>query len=166
MLRQKLLIYTKIYTKPPIYIWHIGMICLLCMVPIANAQIYKWVDKDGTVHYSQEKPSAEVASHDVITIKKSPQFDNTKALEALRTQQKEHAELRDARIEAKTAAKKQKEVAKARQELCQQSKARLADYSYPRINIEDADGNVTRLTEEKRQEEIARSQESIKEHCG
>ena len=167
MLRQKL----SIYTKSPLYTWSICRpiciaICLFCIVPIANAQIYKWVDKDGTVHYSQEKPPAEIASEDVLTLKAPAKFDSTEALEALENQQKEHAELSEARVEEKTAAKEQKEAEQARQQRCEQSKARLASYLHPRVRVEDADGNVKKLGEEERQAEIAKSNEYIKEHCG
>lgn len=33
-------------------------VALLLLAPLANAQVYKWTDSSGTVHYSQEAPPA------------------------------------------------------------------------------------------------------------
>lgn len=144
--------------KLPIYTW----IYLLSIVPIANAQIYKWVDTEGNIHYTQEKPPAGIKGE---VVKAPPKTDSTEALAALENQQKKFDELREARITAKEEAKKKKEEEDAKKARCEQSKARLASYLRPRVNIKDEDGNVIRATEERRQEEIAKSNDYIKEHC-
>jgi hypothetical protein len=33
------------------------LLCSLAVVGVAQAQVYRWVDKDGKVHYSQQKPA-------------------------------------------------------------------------------------------------------------
>lgn len=145
--------------KLPQYIW----IYLFFITPIANAQIYKWVDAEGTVHYTQEKPPAEIENEIIQALIK---IDNTEALNRLEKQKENVDALRDARITAQTDAKKKKEEGELQKANCEKSKARLKSYLRPRVNVKDQDGNVIRATEERRQEEIARSKKAIQDHCG
>ena len=47
----------------------LGLIALLLMSATADAKMYKWVDDEGNVHYSQTKPDADT---EVQTIKPPP----------------------------------------------------------------------------------------------
>lgn len=38
-------------------IWIAGL-CMLLMAPLCRAEIYKWVDENGTTHFSDSKPGA------------------------------------------------------------------------------------------------------------
>ncbi|WP_266158172.1 DUF4124 domain-containing protein [Dyella silvatica] len=40
-------------------------VALLLLAPLATAQVYKWTDSSGTVHYSQEAPPAGIRAQTV-----------------------------------------------------------------------------------------------------
>ncbi|MCF7982395.1 MAG: DUF4124 domain-containing protein, partial [Pseudomonadales bacterium] len=48
-----------------------GLIILLLLVPVAQAQVYKWVDDNGKIHYSDEKPQGQQALEEEVEIKNS-----------------------------------------------------------------------------------------------
>ena len=143
----------------------ISFLCLLGFMSMhAQAEMYKWVDKDGNVHYSQSKPPD--ADIKVETIKPPPPpasaemaqkqlNEREQMLEDLAGERKETAEQ-----QGKAAAEAKEKAAK-----CQQARERLASYERPRVNMKQADGSMRVLSEEQRQAEIAKSKTYIKELC-
>ncbi len=56
----------------------IFLICF-CVAPLSHAKIYKWVDKHGVTHYSQQKPVAQKAEK----LKLRPQPSSVKTAEEI-----------------------------------------------------------------------------------
>ncbi len=48
-----------------------GLIILLLLMPVAQAQVYKWVDDNGKIHYSDEKPQGQQVLEEEVEIKNS-----------------------------------------------------------------------------------------------
>jgi hypothetical protein len=103
------------------------------------AQMYKWVDAEGTVHYSDQPPPAQGAKQQRTLPKPraaapatAPAGDGTQAAAAPnrpKTPAEQEMEFRKRRLEAAEAeAKRQQEAeaAKEKQRNCDQAKARVA----------------------------------------
>lgn len=118
----------------------------------AFAGLYKWVDDEGNVHYSQKRP----ANQQFERLKAPPAApDNDKSL----YQSNEPTSTTDETIAAETAKNK-----KIREENCTQAKKSLSDYQIYR-RIRDEDGNVTVLDDKVRATQIKRAKEAIRSYC-
>ncbi len=139
-----------------------GVVLLACLSAPVMAEIYKWVDAEGNVHYTQNPPPDGV---EAALIKPPPRVDAAAAEEAL----KEKLEGIDSRADArrKQAAEQQQADAKmkARERRCADAKRRRDSYRAPRVNAIAKDGTYTRLPEEQRLSELKKTNDYISEHC-
>lgn len=125
--------------------------------------IYKWVDSEGNVQYTQEKPPDADAEYTLI--KPFSPINTEQAQKDLKAQQDLVDNLRNQRHKEKDEKQAATED-KARQLAnCEKAKARLASYTKPRVKFLQEDGTRVRATEEERQQQIKKSQEMIKEFC-
>ncbi|MDQ3562890.1 MAG: DUF4124 domain-containing protein [Pseudomonadota bacterium] len=127
------------------------------------AEMYKWIDDEGQVQYSQSPPPGRPAE----TIKPPPKVDSKAAREKLK-QQLQDFELRgDKRQEQAEADQKTQEQAGERKAACDTARERLAKLEgKPRILQYAEDGSSKRLTEEERQADIAEARKQVEKHCG
>ena len=128
----------------------------------AFAAMYKWVDEDGNVQYTQTPPPAGIQAE---TIKPPPQVDTGAALKELEAQQEKANELRETRLESAEKEAQANQDMELRRKNCEMARARLASYEQPMVKFVQEDGSRVRATEEERQAEIAKSQDMIKEWC-
>ena len=128
------------------------------------ADVYKWIDEDGQVHYSQQPPPGQQA--EMIKAPPPPAIDPAKAQQEIDTliEQQKADELAS---EDKTIqAGKEQERANQLKANCQAAKRNLKAYQdNPGRRLMDDKGNVTRPTEEERQQKIRESQQKVKEFC-
>jgi hypothetical protein len=131
----------------------------------ASAAMYKWVDKNGRVVYSDQPPPPDVKSE---IVKPPPPPANPNAAQ----------ELADKQLELKMKEKKQAEAAKAdevkraeterRRETCQQARAQLrgmlAAGNRPLVRYNDK-GEMIALDEAARLAAIENQQQTIREFC-
>lgn len=125
------------------------------------AGVYKWVDENGVVHYSEIKPLDYEAEN------LRPRSDGTtdeearRKLEALidRAQDKDVGPTPDDRQQALTRASRRKENCDTARE-----NLRLLE-SGVRIRANDADGNAYFLDDEARQTKLAETQSQIQANC-
>ena len=142
------------------------LLCVTLGVALASpgllAEMYKWVDDQGQVQYSQSPPLGRPAQ----TIKPPPKVDSKAAREKLK-QQLQDFELRgDKRQEQAEADQKTKEQAGERKAACEAARDKLTRLeSNPRILRVEKDESRTRLTEEERQAAIVEARKKIEEHC-
>lgn len=116
------------------------------------AGLYKWVDDEGNVHYSQKRP----ANQQFERLKAPPPApENDKPL----YQSNEPTSTTDETIAAETAKNK-----KIREENCAQAKKSLSDYQIHR-RIRDKDGNVTFIDDNVRAAQIKGAKEAIRGYC-
>lgn len=130
--------------------------------PNIFAGMYKWVDEEGNVQYTQTPPPAGIEAE---TIKPPPKVDTGAALKELEAQQEKAAELRESRLEQAEKEAQARQELELRKKNCELAKARLASYERPMVKFVQEDGTRVRATEEERQAEIVKSQEMIKEWC-
>jgi len=144
---------------------HFCFALLLSLVSIsACAEIYKWVDDAGITHFAESPPAAD---HPVETITPPPAPASSEIaqeeIDALIAQQQEQDK---ARQQAQQEAEQLAEQAAIKKENCRLAQHNLNSYqNNPGRRVTDADGNVTRMIEEERQQKIKEFQQQVKEFC-
>ena len=150
------------------FIHYLRYSCLTFMIVLfttaTSADVYKWVDKDGQTHYSQQVPRDQQA--DLIKTPPPPSIDPAEAqkkIDALIEQQQQNDQ---ALKEQRNQAQQETEKAAQKKENCRIAQQNLQQYKdNPGRRVVDADGNVTRLSEEDRQQKIQQLQQNVKEYC-
>ncbi|MDH5358034.1 MAG: DUF4124 domain-containing protein [Gammaproteobacteria bacterium] len=150
------------------FIHYLQYSCLTFVIVLfaatTSADVYKWVDKDGQTHYSQQAPSNQQA--DLIKTPPPPTIGPTEAqqqIDALIEQQKENDQ---AATEKRNQARQEAEKIAQKKENCRIAQQNLQQYmDNPGRRIVDEDGNVTRLPEEERQQKIKQLHIDVKEYC-
>lgn len=118
----------------------------------ASAGLYKWVDSDGNVHYSQKRP----ANQQFERLKApAPAPDNAKPLYKSGT---------PATKEGKTAAAETAKNKEIRAKNCTQAKKSLSNYQLHR-RMRDKDGNVTIIDDKVRASQIENAKKAITNYC-
>lgn len=154
----------------------ISLMVLLMMFGInAYAEINKWVDENGRVHYSDQPPPVSIKTRKLRASSGSmgsPEASGETASSepaAPKTIAEREAELRKAQQAKKEAADKAaKEQAdeEASKDYCDQAKLSLkALQEGMRISQIDATGERSYLDDEQRQQRIAKTQQDISRHC-
>ena len=138
-------------------------ISLFLIAPSSATVIYKWVDKDGVTHYSQQIPentehqskSKKLYSEDI-----EPQLIGTVA-PSVRTEENQQSQ---AQQDAAKINEHDKEQAK---EICKNAEYNLNILeTHSRLNRKDKEtGEVTSITAEQRQERIKQQKQRIKLFC-
>lgn len=140
-----------------------AFVVLFCAT-IAFADVYKWVDEHGETHYSQLPPANQPA--DIIKAPPPPAIDPSKAQEKIDQLIMEQAEDARAREEKQQQLKQNAAQEATRKENCKKAKHNLQQYQdNPGRRVMDAEGNVTRIKEEDRQQKIKDFQKSVNEFC-
>ena len=148
---------------PNLCIFLIGMLLTLA----APAEIYKWVDDEGKVHYGEKPPNTNTEKAvETIKIKEDDvSTDDTKrANEAFKKKSKSLDENRKKRKKEKLAKKKKASEQAEKEMACEAAKALLAFYSAPRAAITDG-GEYTWLEEEEKQAEIIKIKAQMEKVC-
>ena len=118
----------------------------------AFAGLYKWVDEEGNVHYSQKRPANQQSER----LKAPPPApDNAKPLYKPGT---------PSNTANKTVAAETAKNEKIRAENCARAKKSLANSQIHR-RMRDKDGNVTVIDDKVRASNIKKAQEAIAAYC-
>lgn len=132
---------------------------------VAATKVYKWVDKDGNIHYSEQKPVNQEA--DTLRIK-----EHKPAPPAAETQQaQDDSETVDDEQAAQQRAEAEQSLAAAdrvnQQKLCQQAKAnRDALNASVRVSrIDPETGEQVRMSDDERVKALQKAQQTIKKYC-
>jgi hypothetical protein len=137
----------------------ISTVLALALGTLAQAATYKWVDKDGHVHYSQQPPAD--ANYERLNIRtQQPSSSSAPA-------PTQSAPAASGTTDNRGSAVIKEEVAKGeeqRQKNCEQAKKSLELYTVYR-RVRDKDGNVVYLDDNERAKRIADSKAAIKEFC-
>jgi len=144
----------------------IATLALLTTPAMAEEEIYRWVDKDGVVHFENRPEGHEET--ELVNIKKAPGHDSQSnpdpASPYTADPQPSHAQKqRDERAQSrKEAAEKQKEM----DVLCKNNRERVAKLEpVVRVMYEQDDGSVIRMDDNDRLEKLAESKAFIAENC-
>ncbi len=126
-----------------------------------QAEIYKWTDKQGVQHYSEQPPAS--SNYEKVKPSYAP------AVVPPAAQPKDQSQGDPKKTDPDRAQQEQKykeEAARVRQQNCETVQQRLADLeSSPRITIKDTDGTLKRLSDDEREAKITDAQELIKKYC-
>ena len=148
----------------------IALSCLALGTGLAQAQaMYKWVDEKGTTHFSENPPPEDAKTRTKAT-KVEPKVippSSPPSADSPEKWQKQEQEFKKRQIE-----RNQKEQAASREQAeksrsCDSARRRLAFLTNSsRIYRDNADGTRTYMTDEQRDQELARQRDVVKESCG
>ena len=143
---------------------HLALACLVMCgsAAPAKAEIYRWTDQTGVVHFGERPPMNGGAERiEVKNLDVDPQ-----AIKALQEIQRENESARKARLQKRTEIRQRVELEKRKAEQCANAKAhreRLVNAT--RLFKVAADGSRERLGEEARDEDLKRIDTAISELC-
>lgn len=130
--------------------------------PAHAADIYKWIDKDGGQHYSEQPPAG--VKYEIVSPRYAPPV-NPPAAQQPKSEPQNVQKKADQERQQQDQQQKA-EAARVRQQNCETVQQRLTEFeSHPRIRMSNPDGTVERLTEEERQAKIAELQAQVKKYC-
>lgn len=151
-------------------------ITLLTLTPIlAQAAIYKWVDEQGNVQYSSEKPKD--AEAEKVRVTTQPPVDRSTyrrpGQDEAKTEGDTKPDAKDAKDDkTKTPAEKRKEAAKKaesdklKKEMCDEARQNLAAIeNSARVRIEDDKGEVRYMEEKEVDSRKKSEQERVNKYC-
>ncbi|MBU1666029.1 MAG: DUF4124 domain-containing protein [Gammaproteobacteria bacterium] len=148
---------------------HPGVILLLAMLATpAGAEIYKWSDAQGVIHYGDQPPSSTTPTP---FNPKTSEAAEARAAEARRQAADQAARKRLEQEKAREAASKQlaasEEEARRKAENCQRARANLEmlQRANMRLTTVDSQGRTRDLDAAARQAEIERANQTISENC-
>lgn len=119
----------------------------------ASAGMYKWVDEDGNVHYSQKRP----LDKQYKKLKAPPPAPEDAKSPYQSSAPKEDKP--DKTVQALTDKN-----LKIREENCEKAKKNLTNFQLHR-RIRDKDGNVTVIDDKEREKQIQNAEKAIKDFC-
>ena len=136
---------------------------LLFFSAVANADIYKWTDKNGNVHYG-DKPTT---SSEQLNISEEKSTSSTSSDE---TREERRQRITDAMTDDRMERDKKKAEAKKKKadknRLCVQSKDRLKNYKKAsRLYNLDKEGNRNTLSDESRKKATSDLEKEIRKNC-
>ena len=128
----------------------------------AKAEIYRWTDQTGVVHFGERPPMGGGAEQvEVKNLNVDP-----RAIKALQEMQRENESAREARLHKRAEMRERAEREKREAQQCANAKAhreRLVNST--RLFKVAADGTRERLGEEARDEDLKRIDAAISELC-
>ena len=160
--------------------WIAGLLAMIVSGGLAADEVYRWVDENGVVHFSDSAegiPNAEVVDvpsdppSQALTMPPTtpaaPQAEAEADAEAGAEAESEPSyaqQRRDARAEARRKAAEERQQVEA---TCMEARSRVATLE-PSTNVlvEADDGTVTRLEDDKRLELLAEAKAYIAQNCG
>lgn len=139
------------------------LLAALCFASAAD-QVYRWVDKDGHVHYSQTPPAGTGVQAQSVNMSPPPPDPVT-----LQNQQNLAQQLKDKDKQAQDAAQKQQQDAQKQaqqKQHCDDLRGHLAVLTQSgRTASVDAQGQVNYLSDEERQKQAKALQDQIAADC-
>lgn len=138
-------------------------VALLLMAVATQAEVYKWTDDEGKVHYSQTPPT----NVPVTTIKSAaPPSGAGQPDEALQQRLEDFDERRKAREASAGERAAEQDGEKIRAENCERARANATTLqSHGQVSLKEGD-TYRALGEEERQAKIAEAEGHVKEFCG
>lgn len=136
------------------------MICIFLLLSIsvmADAEVYRWVDKDGKTHFSDNKP--KTAAEDITAKIKKQNID---------TSTQEHQKLEEIFRKENAADRefKQQQAQPTEEQLqrCKKAKQYLHNID-GRVQFIDEQGKMVNVTEEERKARVLETRTFIQKNC-
>ncbi|MDH3320783.1 MAG: DUF4124 domain-containing protein [Betaproteobacteria bacterium] len=152
---------------------------MLAFAAAASAQLYRWVDKDGRVHYTATPPPPGVTSRTLRTPSAAPPTSapddtakdaaGTEARKGPLTPAEQEQEFRKRQLEAQKAREKEALAAKdaeTKQQNCARAQEALATLeSGQRVSRTNAQGERYYLDDEARAREADAARQAVRDWC-
>lgn len=150
-----------------------ALVALMAVFSIAMAAetMYRWVDADGNVHYSDQAPP--VGARDAQALKQNgsrsaarPEAGGAPA--SYIEQEAEFQDRQEQKAEADAEATKKADTAAAWDKNCKIARNNLANLTDPRggrVREPNAQGELVYVPEEERQRQMSQANEDIKKWC-
>ncbi|MEP7154271.1 MAG: DUF4124 domain-containing protein [Betaproteobacteria bacterium] len=152
--------------KSPIQFF--AAIAILLATATVAAQVYKWVDKDGKVQYSDSPPPASATKTEAKKIETGPaaaSIGNNPA-PSLADRSKDFDKRQKEAAEKNKKAEEARKTADADEENCKSAKAALRDFESERPLRRSTDsGEVLIVTDEERQAGLAKARAAVTASC-
>lgn len=131
----------------------------------AGADIYKWTDAQGKVHYGDKPLNTGDANRFNPQVAKEAE---AQAVELRRKAAEAETRKRLEKAKASDAAAKLQAEEKRRADLCQRARSNLEVLQQPNINVTavDSEGNKRQLGEHDKRLAVERANQNIAENCG
>jgi hypothetical protein len=165
--------YTLMLPIRPV-LWLCYCFCIVIFAGNVHAEIYRWVDENGIMNYTQRKPAnvdatlvrgtskprtSQISIEENVPVN-SDQSEEDTQLNLTEEQQEMYETLQN------REAERQEQVARIRVSNCKRSKALLARLTAnSRISIRSSDGDQRNLPDEERTQRIGEVQRSIATNC-
>jgi hypothetical protein len=140
---------------------------ILMLAASANAaEIYRWTDADGNVHFG-DRPASGVDVERMNLVSRATDPGRVQAsIDARLERESELDESRQARLEKKAEAEKGRMEAEKRARTCQENRSRLRSYNESRrLYREDENGERVYLDDTQRKEAEDKVRDLIDEYC-
>ena len=135
-----------------------GLLLLLLCLPVYAAQVYKWVDANGKVHYSDKPPPKSGVEVTEATV----ELENVDKAYPTVSEQPEGFAATDPAATARSERKQKSE--RQQQRACAQARHDLKLLS-GRVVYYDDEGNALNVTEKQRAADEANLRSWIAKHC-
>lgn len=137
---------------------------LVLSVSPAQAELYKWTDGQGKIHYSDQPPSASTKS---ISRSATGQSEITsEAQKALNEKDQAYQQRKKDAEEARAKADAEAEQARIKRENCDRARKNLGVLqNTPRVYTTNAAGQRAYMDETARANALATSQKAVDENC-
>lgn len=132
----------------------------------AHAELYKWTDAQGKVHYTDQPPTlnSQTVKHSTAGQAET----TTKATQSLDAKEQDYQKRRKEAEDARAKAEKEAEKARIARENCDKARKNLStlqNADTPRVYTTNAAGQRTYMDDSARASAIADSQKSVSEFC-
>lgn len=132
----------------------------------ASAEMYRWVDAQGKVHYSDQPPTEKSKSSKTLNIPNQPAAPAAESSKSWQEKNLDYKKRQATASETEAKKKKEAEDAKAKIENCDKSKKALkALEEGGRINTYDEKGNRSFMDDAQRAKAMDDAKKAISEWC-
>ncbi len=131
------------------------------------AGIYKWVDAEGNVHYGQQRP-ANAPSERLEVQQYAPQNTSSYKRPGEKRPAGKTANGQTTEKKKQTPVKKKETRAEKKERLasCKKTRKTLSTMeSIGRIRVRDKDGNMTYMSQKKKEADMKKARDLISKHC-
>lgn len=149
----------SIHTLP-----RLAVLALLLFPLLGQAQIYRWVDENGKVNFSDRpQPSQKIEEIQINTQKNA--YGGGQVLERQRGLLDQYQQQDKQRAEEKQQKEKEKAAEKAIQRACINAKDKLRQFDGSSIYRLDDQGERIYYSEEERAQRISELKNAVQKHC-
>lgn len=147
-------------------LFFLNMIAYIWLTPFAHAEVYKWTDENGRVHYG-DRPSEKQATRVDIQQHSPDQTKKAADWQTIQQRQKKYLEyLQDERQDRKQDQINLAEQNAKRKKMCNEASGYYRQlHTTPQWYREDEQGNKIYLDHKEKDQEIAKAKQYMEKYC-